>query len=378
MLDRDVRDRLQRLAQAHLVGEHSPAPFGAQTLQERDAFGLIGPKRRLQPRGQLGSGLRRDARAGAVDQARPVPPPKRGSFASKHVIEGDERCSAQLRERAHAPVLALIELGDDTRENAKLVERERHVVRLGHPKRPGRPARRGQALKVAVELFDELDDHGQEVHPHAVDFDPQLEPEPVGAPLGRLEAREPGRLPLDDAEGVRRIDVDVPTVRPPLTQGPSGERAERVLVGVDVHHIVGLAAFGRRHGLHTLEVDGPEPLDDPPHVRLRGPVALDRRQLPRPRLKDAWPRVVRAHPGAGVLEVDGNERHQALVDVLRQPVGSRDQHPFGEEAQPRQARGLRRGRGGRGLKIHEPFFAHTPRSLSKVWLSHLGTQPTDE
>ena len=48
------REHLQRLAQAHVVGEHPAEPAVPQQRQPAEAVDLVGPQRRVEPRGQLG------------------------------------------------------------------------------------------------------------------------------------------------------------------------------------------------------------------------------------------------------------------------------------------------------------------------------------
>jgi septal ring-binding cell division protein DamX len=48
------REHLQRLAQAHVVGEHPAEPAVPEQRQPAEAVDLVGPQRGVEPRGQLG------------------------------------------------------------------------------------------------------------------------------------------------------------------------------------------------------------------------------------------------------------------------------------------------------------------------------------
>ena len=68
LLDPEVGDRLERLAETHLVGQHAADAALAKALEERDALALVGPQRRAQAPRDL------DARAAQR------PGPARGSW----------------------------------------------------------------------------------------------------------------------------------------------------------------------------------------------------------------------------------------------------------------------------------------------------------
>jgi hypothetical protein len=91
------------------------------------------------------------------------------------------------------------------------------VVRLAHAERPGGPTRSRERVEAAVrvESFEQIEQHRQEIDPRPVDLDAQLQAEPVRRRVAGLEARIPGRLLLDDAERVARIDLHAPSERAP-------------------------------------------------------------------------------------------------------------------------------------------------------------------
>ncbi len=314
LLDANVGDGLQRLAEAHLVGEHAAGAALAEPLQEGDSLALIGPKRGLQLRGSLDGRERRGEAPGALGDVSPVVPCDRAAGRAKGGVELDERARAHLGEAAAGAVLALIELGHDAQQGSQPLHRHRQAVRLADPERPGRPARVRQRfqLPVGVEAFEELEQQGQQVDAPAVDLHAELEPEPVG-PLGAwLDACVPGRLALDDAEGEVVGDVDVPAERAPAGERPGREGAERVLVAVRPHDVIRRAFGRRRDGIRACELHGPQSLEHVTSGGLRGAVAVDGLEHAALGPKDACARIARAHACPAVVERQFDEGNPAL------------------------------------------------------------------
>ena len=69
VLETQMRDRLQRLAEPHVVGEHAAGLVLAQMLQPRHALALVRPQARAQTARRLCSHWRRCDRARALAQA---------------------------------------------------------------------------------------------------------------------------------------------------------------------------------------------------------------------------------------------------------------------------------------------------------------------
>ena len=371
LLDPDVRDRLERLAEAHLVGQHAPDAALAESLQERDPFALVGPERGAKAARNLDGSRRSDARSRPVRGARGIGPRDGCARVAEGVVELDERAGTDLGERAAPTLLALVKLGDDAQEGPQPIDGHRQVMGLGQPQRPRRTAGRRERVEppVFVEPLEQIEQDRQEIDAGPIEIDAELEPEPPGPLLARRDACVPGRVALDDAKGILRVDFDAPAERTPLRERPRREGAERVLVAVGANDVVADAPLGLGDRLDARELHGPQPLDDAPRSALARAIALDRLE-PAP-FGPEYPGPVVGGPNARapIFEGELDERNEHLVEIARQAVGVRDEHLVGVETHTGYE-----GRidgsgtvGSGGGQRHNRFFDHTRRQLRKLW-----------
>ena len=182
----EVRDRLQRLAEAHVVGEQAAGGVGAQAREPCDALLLIRAQGRLQPRrgrdqlGQLGRG-RIEERACARAQREVGVDAQRAVGAREDLVELDERGGARAGEAGIAVGRALIELGEHARERAELIGRQLDVAALLGDLHEARPlAIEPREVEAAAVVFEHVEQHRQQIDAVAAHVDAELEAEPVG------------------------------------------------------------------------------------------------------------------------------------------------------------------------------------------------------
>ena len=286
-------------------------------------------------------------------------------------VELDERGGARFGESTQPATVSLVELGHDAQQGSQAVDGYVHVVRLVHAKRPRGTAGHGECVEPAlgIEAVDELEQHREEIDARAVDVDAQLEAEPVDRLVARLDARIPERLTIDDPEWVGRVDLDSPAEGSPRRNGPGGKRAERVLVAVGAHDVVGLAAVRGSDGVETRQLHCPEPFENAPRVVLHAPIALDGLETARVEVEDARALVGGADPRAGVVEAQGKQRDESVLDVARQALGPRDRDVVREKAHTGSGRAIARRvrQRARGGERHElPDGTQTKTDVQRV------------
>ena len=208
--DRDVREHLDRFAQAHIVGEDAARAMFAQRLQPRDAVALIGPQLTHERSGKIDApvGVRREIVEHRANRRRVVP------------ARRDPACCRERRRlqhrHAHArflPAAAIAEESAERRQHARnAIDRQRDVAAARHTSDERRlppRERRGVRIEIETAASERIDQHRQERDARAVDVDAEFEFEPLrGAAL--VDFRAPFVARLDDAKRKRRKRFDPP------------------------------------------------------------------------------------------------------------------------------------------------------------------------
>ena len=179
-----VRDRLQRLAEPHLVGEDAAdcrlARGAGGTRRPRTGTGaaLLADRAAARSRRSgcdAGPGASRSRpRIGPRDARRP-----RAGTPSSSSTSALARISGNERRRRCSPWYS----SATTRSSARSrVDGHRHVVRLADAQRPRRAARRRERVEapVGVEPLEQVEQHGQQIDARPVDVHAELQAEPVG------------------------------------------------------------------------------------------------------------------------------------------------------------------------------------------------------
>ena len=180
---------------------------------------------------------------------------------------------------------------------------------------------------------EEIDQRGEQVDPATAELDAQLETEPVGALLVRLDARVPvGRVRADDLVRVAALELDRPADLAELRHDPGREAAVVVHVAVALEQVVRAAAGRDRPLRHALEVDGAEALEEATRAGLGREVALDDPHAARGGLEEAVARVGGGDALARVVEEELDDRGverlhhraEAAAAIHRDLLGAQD------------------------------------------------------
>ena len=241
----EERDGLQRLSETHVVGQHAARAENPQPLKPRQSLGLVGAKRGGDPRRTHFDLLERQRverlcpARGCATSPRDAGP----SAVGDRLFETRDRTGLERLkpENAHRQTLAPIELDQDFQDLHHALGRKRDVAVLfdSHRAKPRGDATKGVETRCALVLAQQIEERGQQVHPPAIDFDAELEPEPIGLVAG-VHVRVPRRIAVDDLVRVLGIDLHAEAQRAKLRNGVRGERAPRVDVAIELDQVVGL------------------------------------------------------------------------------------------------------------------------------------------
>ncbi len=262
-LPREQCDRLQRLAQAHVVRQDAARVQLAQVIQPGKAFVLIGPK--------LGAkGRRRRRPDRPARQSRPALYQLLAGVPAEHealllhggveLAQGPGTC----RMKAQLPALLRprlgVQIGEHRQHPPKPLPRNRHeaAVADGQGSIARRMARQGSETGAVRAVVYQLDQRRQQVHAATVHLHAELQAEPVGVFVGGLDLGVPIGAGVDHSVWIGLVDLDLPTELRQLRQSMSGERAYRVHVVVDVHQIVGLRIVCRHAAFQAVNLHGAE------------------------------------------------------------------------------------------------------------------------
>ena len=245
-------DRLQRLAEPHVVGEHAAHAEHAQALQPREPLGLVRAQGGRHHRRALG-GLflaqsrerptafanfdsRRSARAARSSRpwflrggpARPLRAPETRAASS-----ADRSPSIKLDE--HLEKLAQL-FGGNARDTGARRRARRETA----------PACGAATFKLAApcDASSKIEQRRHEIDAPPFDLDAELEAEPIGLVVG-VDVGIPRGLAVDDLVAVAGVDLDAEAEGAKLRHRVSGERAPRVLVTVELHQVIGLGTRQR-------------------------------------------------------------------------------------------------------------------------------------
>ena len=312
LLDAQVRDGLERLPQAHVVGQDAADAAGAQVLEEGHALLLVGAERGAQLRRRRDRARAVGQREGAPGDVVRIAPGDLGALFAEDLVEPREGRGARLREGQLAlfGAYALVELDHHVHQRAKAIARERDVVGAadGHRVRGVEVALQArEPLAPLARPLDEVHHDGQEIDPLAVHLHAELEAEPVGQVVEALDGGVPRRVGgLDHAERVIGGDVHAEAELAQLGQRLRREGAVGVRVSVDPHHVVGLAIGRRGEIVDAVELDGAQALEGPPCLHLALAIAG--------RIARAGGAVGGAHDDAvAVVEGELDQRDRLLV-----------------------------------------------------------------
>ena len=294
LLGQQVRQGLQRLAQAHVVGQDAGQPLRPQELQPPQAVVLVGPQRGAQALGHRHVGQRALAAQGAQQAAQlvgAVPPHAVAHGGGQPQGFGARQAQQRVFQVLRAAVAHQVDQGlQPGLERGRRQPQETAV-------RPRAPDPFGQvgAVGGGLQLGQQFGQPGQHVLPHAVDLDAQRQVEP-----GRRRSAIGGAAVERQGFAAGRHQAHVQRV---------GLLHESVQIAVDLQHAAGCAQRreiaggpvepgretrarrGRQQVVAALAVvDQPQRLQGPAGLHLGG-------QLP-----------VQQHPPAAVLD-----QHAALV-----------------------------------------------------------------
>jgi hypothetical protein len=123
----------------------------------------------------------------ALEHTSVVCPFDRSASAPEFLTQTDERRRTNLRESECTPPFTLIELGDHAKERTEAIDRQRKVFRRAHRERERRLESTDESLQptVAVDLFEQLENNGNEIDTNPVDNDPELNLEPISLIVAR-------------------------------------------------------------------------------------------------------------------------------------------------------------------------------------------------
>ena len=281
LLREEMRDGLERLAEAHVVGEDAADAARPQVLEPGEALDLVRTERSDEAGRRLrGTERRRDELLGP-GAGRAVAAHREGSaVGDERLFEREERGRAHLGE-LDLPLLsarAFPELREDAEESTRALGRHGEIEPVADGKRETLlRALRELREALAVRPLDELDQGGEQVDAATVEIDAELEAEPVRAirrlavARDALDVRVPGGLAIDDAERIIRGDLDVPTERPELRNDIRAEGAKIVNVALAADGVVGVDRRGPV--VEAVERHGAEALEEPAGPRLAVEIA---------------------------------------------------------------------------------------------------------
>jgi len=328
----DPRQRLQRLAEPHVVGEHAPDAILAKVLKPGDALDLIRTQDVPQSRRE-GQRLDRgaiDDRPGALDASRTAPPFDRSLSADDGVERGEAERALHTKPRfCFEGRRAVVQIDEDFEQGDEPIGVEREVAPLPDRNRSvagGHTLQRGEWGVVRSTLQD-FEERRQEIHPLTVDLDPELEAEPV-TPLLFGERGVPGGAGRRDSIGVLFVQLDDEPLLAKPRHGVRGERTQRVDVRIDVDQIVRERVGTRHEVFQARELHDPERLEQRGRPRFAGPVATDsERNRERRVAADCEPVLVtdivrvgdlrRASTEQGAPAVVEDHRQHGHVDVVK-------------------------------------------------------------
>ncbi len=172
LLDRKMRDRLERLPEPHVVGEDAADVVLGEVLQPGDALDLVWTEQAAE----LGTQRRHVARAlddgaGALHVIFAALPTDRALAAEHRVDRGQTQGSLLAETRFHVDRRrTVVEIDEDLEERDEPVRIERKVLPLADR---NRAVTRWQALQrgersVVGSALEDLDERGQEVDPLTV------------------------------------------------------------------------------------------------------------------------------------------------------------------------------------------------------------------